>query len=307
MLPQLVTSLPRNIAKALGSTKTLDSKHHNNLANMGEAGFAVLKSIAKEPLRILEKTNLESQEIIGKVYTKLRDGEDAFIRDGYSPLEFAEEFYEASGRTKRATEADHASFYAAKTINDTAYLMKAKEISKRYIKAGYKAVQTNIGGVLARQVTSAPADKDIYDVASGAFLKAGDEIPYGTAIWRSEMDDYFIRPKSVSNIEYHHVLGYNSGGQRLNPDANFFITLGEGNGKAVMTAFSEKDAKIAKLQIKNIQDELIVLGRPLRQLVDELDDVIARNNSLGSYSCVRYSFTAGVCRAQRLEPSLRHW
>jgi len=269
----------RSIAKALGSTKSLDSKHHNNLANMGEAGFAVLKSIAKEPLRILEKTNLESQEIIGKVYTKLRDGEDAFIRDGYSPLEFAEEFYEASGRTKRATEADHASFYAAKTINDTAYLMKAKEISKRYIKAGYKAVQTNIGGVLARQVTSAPADKDIYDVAAQAFVRAGDEIPYGTAIWRSEMDDYFIRPKSVSNIEYHHVLGYNSGGQRLNPDANFFITLGEGNGKAVMTAFSEKDAKIAKLQIKNIQDELIVLGRPLRQLVDELDDVIARNNS----------------------------
>ncbi len=268
-----------SIAKALGSTKTLDSKHHNNLANMGEAGFAVLKSIAKEPLRVLEKTSLESQEIIGKVYTKLRDGEDAYIHDGYSPLEFATEFFKASGNKKRATEADYASFYAAKTINDTAYLLKAKEISKRYINAGYKSVKTNVGDVLARQVTSAPADKDIYDVASGAFLRAGDEIPFDTAIWRSEMDDYFIRPKSVSNIQYHHVLNYNAGGQRLNPDANYFITLGEGNGKAVMTAFSLKNAQTAEAQIKAIQDALVVLGRPLKQLVDELDDVIARNNS----------------------------
>ena len=268
----------RNIAKVIGSTRTLDDNRVNNLANMGEAGFAVLKRIATAPLKVLEKTPLKNQEIITQVYKSMRDGKLAFTRDGLNPHEFAIAFAEESGGLV-ATPADHAAFAAAKTINDTAYLLKANQIAKRYIAAGYKRIQTDDMPGLARIVDDVPAGEDIYDIAGRHFVDRRSDLPEGTAIWHGENGKYYVSPESVRNIEYKDVFGYNAGGQRLNPDANFFVTLGDGNGRAIMTAYSEKQALIAKTQITNIQDALIATGRRLDDLVDELDDVVKVNNS----------------------------
>ena len=268
----------RTAAKIIGSTRTLDDNRANNLANMGEAGFAVLKRIASGPLKVLEKTPVKNQEIITRVYAEMRDGEKAFTRDGYTPHEFAQAFEKESNGIP-ATPADHAAFAAAKTINDTAYLLKANQIAKRFIAAGYKRIQTDDMPGLARIVTDVPVGEKIYDITGRHFIDRRSDIPEGTAIWHGENGKYYVRPESVRNVEYKDVFGYNAGGQRLNPDANFFITLGDGNGKAIMTAYSDKQAKIAKTQIKTIQDALVATGRRLEDLVDELDDVIKVNNS----------------------------
>jgi hypothetical protein len=68
-------------------------------------------------------------------------------------------------------------------------------------------------------------------------------------------------------------MGFNAGGPRTNPNANYFVVLGrEGRfPKSLLTTFTEADAKIAR-------DQLTALQNALRDAPETVDDVLTTNN-----------------------------
>ena len=266
-----------HLAKAFFSTRSLDDPDMNRLANMGESGFAVLKKSAAPVFKVLNAVSVKSRAKINEVYLKLRDGDDAAQRVAYDRDTFEREF-NALDPTVDATDADWEAFLAAKTIGDTAYIIKASTVAKKYIAAGYKRVMHQGEMKNAKRVYSVPQDSDVWDETAGAVLRKSERDTHGVATWKTEDGKYFIRPKVVENIEGHHVFGYNIGGNRFNKDANLFIISGEGNGKAFMTAFSNKQARTAVDQLRLIQSAIARTGRRLEDLTDELDDIISENN-----------------------------
>ena len=84
--------------------------------------------------------------------------------------------------------------------------------------------------------------------------------------------EYAVKPKAVNELDPKDVMGYNAGGQRLNPNANYFVTVGIGNRmKALLSAFTEADARLATKEL----DELRV--KYLNQTLTDED--VARLNS----------------------------
>ena len=266
-----------NIAKAFFSTRSLDDPDMNRLANMGESGFAVLKKVSAPVFKVLNAAPLKSRAKINEVYLKLRDGDDAAQRVAYDRETFEREF-KALDPTVDPTDVDWEAFLAAKTIGDTAYIIQASTVAKKYIAAGYKRVMHQGEMKNAKRVNSVPEDSDIWDETANLPLRKSERDDHGAAIWKTEDGKYFIRPKVVENIEGHHVFGYNIGGNRFNKDANLFIISGEGNGKAFMTAYSNKQATTAVRQLRIIQAAIARTGRRLEDLTDELDDIITDNN-----------------------------
>jgi hypothetical protein len=266
-----------NIAKSFFSTRSLDDPEMNRLANMGESGFAVLKRVSTPFFKVLNKTSVKSRSKINEVYLKLRDGDDAAQRVAYDRETFEREF-KALDSSVDPTDADWDAFLAAKTIGDTAYIIQASTVAKKYIAARYKRVMHQGEMKNAKRVNSVPEDSDIWDETANLPLRKSERNDHGAAIWKTEDGKYFIRPSVVENIEGHHVFGYNIGGNRFNKDANLFIISGEGNGKAFMTAFSNKQANTAVRQLRIIQAAIARTGRRLEDLTDELDDIITENN-----------------------------
>lgn len=273
----------RMIGQALGSTRLTDDLRLNTMANMAEGGQGAIREVVKPHLKKLEGLSYDSKMAIGQVFKDLRDGPDAFIRDGYTDAEFATKFKQYHPKGKAPTEADYEAFWAAKTVNDTAYILQANRLASRYVTKGYKSISVGETSLPARKITT-KLDDDvvILDQATNRAVYSQD-VTDDLAIWQldRELDggiQYVMRPKTVRSIQYDDVLSYNAGGRRVNPEANYFVTSGEGRGRALLTAFSEKQALLASRQLEAIFDAARRSGRKLDELTNELDDVLARNN-----------------------------
>ena len=268
----------KTYARILGGPRALDDPRLFNLANMADAGWSVLKQAAKDEIKRFESAPRDAREAISAIFTELRDGADSWRMTAYDDTEFKVKFRSITGRA--AEDADLDAYHAALTIADTAYLLKASQIAKPYVALGYKALDIGEEApVLGRLITGGkgqvPLAETIYDAVSGTPIPR-KTIPDKVAIWRlQETGKYVVKPKNVGTIEPQHVLGRNAGGPRINPHARFFMVLGK---RAIMTAFSQKAAARASLQLRNVMDELKRTGSPIESLTNELDDVIANNN-----------------------------
>jgi len=274
--------------RLLGGARPNDDRRLFNLANMADSGFSVLKKIAKAEIRTFDKLPIDAKRAIDEIFRELRDGQEAARRTVYDDLTFSQKFRARTGRG--AEPADIEGYHAMVTIADTAYIMKANPIIKQHIALGYKAldgipgdvydVSGNPAVVVARRVSKGqvPDGSRVRNAQTNQPVITED-IPDEIAIWRTPEGDHWIKPKAVGQVEAHHVLGYNAGGPRLNPEGRWIVTLGEGKGiRAVITAFSQKEAAKAVDQLTNVMRVYRSLDIPLDMLTDQLDDVIRKNN-----------------------------
>jgi len=274
------------LAKVLGSNPTLDDTHLTALAQMGEAGTAAIKQVSKPFLDALNKINLDSKKTVAAVYKELRDGSDSFIRDGYTEGEFRNLFKSLHPNGLDATDKDVQAYQALVSLEDGAWIMKANQILNQYVAKDFWSL--DVGGsfrlVGKKFEGNLPKDAKVFDTTSGAVI-LGEDLDNFKSLWRLDKPtnngaEYLVDPKGVKILEHSDVMGYNAGGVRMNPKANYFVTLLGDRTKAIMTTFAESEAILAAKQLGNIAKKIDELGGDLRVLSksDELDDVIRLNN-----------------------------
>lgn len=262
----------------LGSAALRDVDYLSTLSQRAESGRAAVKDILKPYVSKLNKLGPKSRFTLNAVYTQLRDGKDAHLRVRYTDAEFAVEFKRLHPDGKEATSKDIEAYRAIATIEEADYLLKTSNMMQRYIKNGYDSSVEIFNGVFipAKRVSKGEAE-DIFDVGSGEFVGATD-LPDDIPVWRLDRvhpdgHKFITNPISKRIIEQTDVMGYNPGGTRLNPKGRFIVVVGETKGrlKALMTAFTEGQAKAARLQIERIRNAI-------RDGESNIDEVIRQNN-----------------------------
>ncbi len=276
-----VANVTENIlAKALGSTRAVDDLNLNTLANMSESGQGAIRERVMPLLKPLEKLKYDSKVAIGKVFRELRDGQDAYIRDGYTEAEFRQKFKQHHPKGQSATDADLDAFYAAKTVNDAAYILQANRLASRYVTKGYKAVGIGDTHIPAKRVDEVLADDVVLLDGKTNKRVYSQDIGDKVAVFKMDrpIDDieYVVRPNNVRSIQYEDVLNYNAGGRRVNPDAKYFATTKD--NKALFTAFSEKQVISGVEDINVLMRAARAAGKKLDELTDELDGLLTKHN-----------------------------
>jgi hypothetical protein len=277
-LADLNNVFTRGISKVL-STRVFDDPRLNVLALQGTSAIAALNKTVQKQIRALEKMPVRKQEALSAIYRELRDGKKAYVREGLTRNEFDTMWEDTYG--KPSVDQDWEAYLSVKTLNDTAYFIRANELTRRFVNAGYKALDPADGDtIVATRVSNVPESATVKNLSDGKTYDSS-MIPEEMAVWKSEDGKFYMSPKKVRNLEYRDVYGYNAGGQRLNPDARYFVTLTDGENKrgvrAILTAFSSKDAGIAKAELKAIRAAFLETGKEFGELTDELDDVLKAN------------------------------
>ena len=263
----------------LGSTALRGVDRLTTFAQMGEASQNAVKKIFEAEAKKVNAIGVDDRAVLASIVGKLRDDPiEAGRRMWYSDYEFAVKYKELTGKMPEDKVID--AYNAEVSIANTAAVVRANNIMRNYVQKGYQAVTMPSGIRVPAKVypTARVADDAIILDMSNNTRYIKSELEEGFDIWKLDRasDDgvqYITRPSQVDALDPQDVMGFNAGGPRTNPNANYFVVLGgpNKNVKSLLTTFTEADAKLARDQLTNIQ-------RALRDGSDDIDDVIRNNN-----------------------------
>jgi hypothetical protein len=275
-------AIRENFARVFGSNAALDDEYLTALANMAESGQTAIKEAARTYEKALKTTPRDSKVAIVRVFKELRDGQDAATKMGYTREEFKQKFKEFHPKGLAPTEKDMEAYDALTQFEDAGWLMRANESLARYVKNDYWAIEVDDGRTIARKAKEVPEDTWVYNVSTGVNDRYSNlDVP----VWRLDQPrrdgvEYVSNPKSVKVLDHADVMGFNAGGRRVNPKANYFVTFDGDRPRAVMTTFTEKQARIAVDQLNKLRAKVRELGGDINKIKssEELDDVVRANN-----------------------------
>jgi len=269
----------------VGATPTRDAKRVADLGYLGESGESAIRQASKPFVKAFDSRPAPNRFAINAVYRELRDGLHADSRVHFTQSEFEDLYKQKHPKGLDATDKDYAAYKALTTIEDAAWIQKSVVQLQRYVGRGYKSsVETGPGiHVPAKRITKAElgADDLVKDIKGNRVHTVslwGDQLPDDAIIWKLDArldtgEQYVTKPASVRAIEHTDVVGYNPGGQRSNPDAKFFVVIGEPGGrlKTLLSAPTEKAARRAEQEIDTIS-KAAVRNDP------DIDRIIKENN-----------------------------
>lgn len=262
---------------AMGSSALRDVEDLTTAVQLGEGFSAAVKREFMQEVKKIGKIGGDDVGYINTIIGKLRDDPvEAARRSWYTPEEFAAKYKELAG--KAPTQKVKDAYQAAVDISDTAAAMKAVRIMDNYLDKGYKTIDLGDIQVPAKPYGGKPNPDDlIYDAELGQTFRFKNlDEDFGTVykLDKPQFDgvEYAVKPKAVKELDPKDVMGYNAGGQRLNPKANYFVTVGIGNRmKALLSAFTEADARLATKELEELR------GKYLNETLTDAD--VARLNS----------------------------
>lgn len=248
------------VAKFAGSKAATENPDLNTLAVMAESALdGVTRTPAlKSAVNALNKVPAANKDVISKVFTRLRDGEDSFMRHTYTDTEFKERYKDLHPQGLEATDRELDAFRAAVDISDTAYMLRAHNRMQNYIRNDYYGLDLRGGEKAAgRKVDDLDASDQVFDMTTGGVFSRKDLHPK-TAVW--ELDRvleggvrYIANPEKVRALSHSDVLGYNAGGRRINPNANHFVVVGDAeNPRVFMSTLTEAQAQKSIDEINEI-------------------------------------------------------
>lgn len=273
------------IARFLGSNAATDDEQLNALANMAESSAVAVRRQADPLLRSLNKVSQDSKRAINRVLTELRDGSDASLKEGYNRAEFTEKFQEKHPKGLLPSKKDMDAWDAIQEIEDAGWLLRANQVLNNYVAKGFWSVDLGDGvKSVGKRVEELPGEVRIFNAETGVIETAvNPDIP----VWRLDIPmkdtqvEYVTNPRSVDVLDHSDVMGFNAGGRRLNPDANHFVVLDDAeHPKAIITAFTEKQARKAVEQLSNLQAAVKRMGGDIASIkpTEALDDLVRANN-----------------------------
>lgn len=264
-----------------GSNASQDADYLNALANMGEAGLTAVKNISRDFDKALQSIPFESKQAITRVYKELRDGVDADVKDGYTTEEFKQKFKENHSLGKLPTKKDIEAYNSLVSFEDAGWLMRANEKLTKYVKNDYWALEAPNGNrLVGTKIKQLDEEVKVLNYASGR-VETYDKIDL--PIWRLDLPtedgiEYVANPSKVSILDHSDVMGFNSGGRRVNPQANYFVSTAGDTPKAFLTSFSEKQAKQAVDDINVLRDALGGRNIDTVKSTKHLDELVQKHN-----------------------------
>lgn len=246
----------------MGSTALRDVQRLNTLSNMAESSRAAVKKSFEPYTQKIGSLSAKERYTVQAVYTQLRDGKDAALRVRYTEGEFHNEYRRMHPNGAAPSKKAYEAYEALAQVEETDYLLKTHNILQRYVEKGFKTsiqVRDNYFAPAKRVSRSEiPADARILDGTNGGKIRVVDIESDDFPIWKldkptADGQEYVVTPKATRMIEPTDVMGYNPGGSRVNPQLNYFVVIGDKRLKALMGAFSEKQAKTARDQLNNIK------------------------------------------------------
>lgn len=275
--------IKRIYAGLLGSKATVENRLLNDLAINAEGGLSAIGKLIRPQLKLLNSMSVKSKDTMSDIYSELRDGADAFLRKSYTDDEITSKFKDRTGVSP--TEKEIQAFRALQDINDASWMMRAHSRLQKYIERGYYALVTKNGdNVAGKVVNDVPRTELVTDLSTNTTVRLGD-VSGKVKVWKLDRpleggNEYVIRPNEVKILSPEDVLGYNAGGRRINPDANYFVTSGTDRPRAFLAAFSESQARDAVnffAGVKKIIDDaggtdLITDSRLMDEFISENND-----------------------------------
>jgi len=261
----------------MGSTALRGVDRLTTLAQMGESAQSAVKGVFQREAKKINALNATERANLASIVGKLRDDPvEAERRAWYTQEQFSNHYKRLTGKLPDQRIID--AYDAEVAISNTAAVVRSNNIMRTYVQKGYVALEMPDGiRVPAKPYNKSnlAADDLILDLNSNTRL-VRSELDEGVSVWKLDRDDqgvrYVTRPKKVDALEPQDVMGFNAGGPRTNPNANYFVVLGrEGKyPKSLLTTFTEADALTAKTQLENIQ-------KALMDGSDDIDSVIEAN------------------------------
>lgn len=283
----------------MGSTALRDVQRLNTLSNMAESSRAAVKKSFEPYTQKIGSLSAKERYTVQAVYTQLRDGKDAALRVRYTEGEFHNEYRRMHPNGAAPSKKAYEAYEALAQVEETDYLLKTHNILQRYVEKGFKTsiqVRDNYFAPAKRVSRSEiPADARILDGTNGGKIRVVDIESDDFPIWKldkptADGQEYVVTPKSTRMIEPTDVMGYNPGGSRVNPELNYFVVIGDKRLKALMGAFSEKQAKKGRDQLTNLQralnegnltDEVVRANNDWNPGIDTADEFIKFANDEG--------------------------
>lgn len=267
------------------SAAVRDNERLTVLAQLGQGGRAAVKEIVRPYEKAIKAVDSKAEYTIRAVYTQLRDGPDASRRVRYTESEFKAEYQKLHPTKAEATQKEVDAYNALATVEEADYILKATKETQRYIAKGYnRAVDVGEGiFVPAKRIeVSALKEGEIVRTVEGRIYGTIDdildEVPEGLPVWKLDKpletgERYVIEPISSRIIEPSDVMGYNPGGTRVNPFANYFLVIGDKGTrlKSLLSSFTEADSLTAFKQLTAIK-------KAIDSGAVNIDDIIKANN-----------------------------
>lgn len=278
----------------LSSSTARDNQFLSTLAQMGGSATAAMKQAIAPELNLLDSLSLTERQALAAVMGELRDGTDSVLRRHYTEAEFADRYRQFHPKGQAPSKKVQDAYVASSVIEEADYLLKASSRTKFFVERGYK----NTIEVRSNYLTPAkkvraqdiPDDAFLFDGTGMGKVRKADLSELDVQnVWRlsDNMDDfeYVVNPKSVRTLDPTDVIGYNPGGSRMNPNANYFVTIGTPGKtrlKALMGVFSEKQARLAREQLATLQramndgsltDELVEANSDWNPAIVTADDL----------------------------------
>jgi hypothetical protein len=267
------------------SAAVRDNERLTVLAQLGQGGRAAVKEIVRPYEKAIKAVDSKAEYTIRAVYTQLRDGPDASRRVRYTESEFKAEYQKLHPTKAEATQKEVDAYNALATVEEADYILKATKETQRYIAKGYnRAVDVGEGiFVPAKRIeVSALKEGEIVRTVEGRIYGTIDdildEVPEDLPVWKLDKpletgERYVIEPISSRIIEPSDVMGYNPGGTRVNPFANYFLVIGDKGTrlKSLLSSFTEADSLTAFKQLTAIK-------KAIDSGAVNIDDIIKANN-----------------------------
>lgn len=272
------------VARFAGSKGATEAENLNTLAVIAEGVVSGLTGgkVAKDLVRSVERLPMKSQDTIKRIFNDLRDGRDAGLRNSYNEMEFRTKFEAFHPEGKPATDKDWEGFLAIQTLSDAAYMQRAHLRLQKYVRNGFQAVVFPDGTRVPGKMFKGQTSEQIWDLADKVTRNQSD-LRKNTVIWEldRELDSgirFVAKPAEIRSLDHSDVLGYNAGGRRINPNANYFVLVNPNNPRAFLTTVTADQAEVAIQQISRIQEAIAEVGESNLRKGGPLDEVVRSNN-----------------------------
>lgn len=306
--------LGRGFFAHLGSPLSQTDWSNNAILKQGEAARAkALELVERDVAAQLKIVGREGKEAVEKVFTELRDGSLAHLREAPTSGAFSDYFFKINNR--QPTDAEVRLYELKLDWNDTDWFLSADMHFKREVNRGIEILIPQDGmEVPASKVSrESMAGRQVWDADAGKYV-AIDSLPADRIVYRLVSPTEFggklhdlvasATPKTRA-LKHTDVMGYNAGGSRLYaPNRTNFIVKQEteyaladgvvrkGNPRALMVAKTEKEALKAQTEINSVVKALHGIADPKAFTKAEdylnviktkykdtaLNDLIARNS-----------------------------
>ena len=296
-----------------GSPLSQTDWSNNAILKQGEfARSKALEVIGRDVEKQLKIVGKDGKAAVEKVFSELRDGSSASMREAPTVAVFEDMFLKANGRT--ATDAEKDLYRMVLSWNDTDWFLSADMHFKRAVERGVEILIPEDGiEVGAVKVTNVESGRLVWDIDTKAYV-AADSLSADRKLYRlvepmefgGKLHDLVASaiPKTRA-LKHTDVMGYNAGGSRLYaPNRTNFIvkqetevaladgTVRKGTPRTLMVTKTEKEAAKAQSEINSVLSAIHARAKPtayhnadeyLRVVTtkskdSELNDLIARNS-----------------------------